>query len=126
MGLAAMYGADRDALLCDLAETYHIYDFEALPVDKLAVLSYGLRDDSRIKMHMAGLTPVPEQAMFVNIADTLQLIRYQLFAKKHDPKPILFTDRLLNTVKESNTVIFESGEAFEEARRKLIEGVNNG
>lgn len=121
-----MYRADRDALLCDLAETYHVYDFRALPVSTLAVLCFGLREDSRIKMQMAGLNHIPNQALFVNMTDTLQLIRYQLFSKKSESKPTLFTDRLLNNIKESDVVLFDSGEAFEKARQKIIEGVNNG
>ena len=49
-----MISADRDALLCDFAETYGIYDFRALPAFTLATLAVGLRDDSRIKMKMHG------------------------------------------------------------------------
>lgn len=77
-------------------------------------------------MQMAGLNYIPNQALFVNMTDTLQLIRYQLFSKKSEPKPTLFTDRLLNNIKESNSMLFDSGEAFERARQKIIEGVNNG
>ena len=41
MALTAMLATDEDALLCDFAETYGVYDLEALPVEKLAVLSFG-------------------------------------------------------------------------------------
>lgn len=48
MALAKMISIDRDALLCDLAETYHIYSMRGLPARTLAVLAFGLRADSRI------------------------------------------------------------------------------
>lgn len=40
-------------MICDLAEYYHIYDYKQLPVETLAILVYGLRDNSRIKMIIA-------------------------------------------------------------------------
>ena len=43
-----MMAVNRDALICDLAETYGILDCQALPALLLATLSCGLRADSRI------------------------------------------------------------------------------
>ena len=43
-----MIAIDEDALICDLAETYQIYDYRRLPVQTVAVFSLGLRDNSRI------------------------------------------------------------------------------
>src|SRR5699024_12746874 len=47
-----MIKTDEDALICDLAEIYNIYDYKQLPLSKVAVFSYGLRNDSRIRMKM--------------------------------------------------------------------------
>ena len=41
-----MIATDEDALICDFAETYHIYDYRSLDVEYAATLAYGLRDDS--------------------------------------------------------------------------------
>lgn len=38
----------EDEMVCDLAETYNILDFERLPVERVAVFVYGLRDTARI------------------------------------------------------------------------------
>lgn len=86
-----MLATDRDALLCDLAEVYHIFDFHALPVTTLAALSVGLRDDSRIKMKMAGINYVPPVVILASIADNLAALRYSLTAKKGAEKPKMFT-----------------------------------
>ena len=50
-----MVHTDRSALICDLAETYGIYDMGSLPVTTVAILASGLRDNSRIKMKLAGM-----------------------------------------------------------------------
>ena len=55
-----MLNLDKDALLCDLAETYHIYDYKSLPCKMVATFSCGLRADSRIKMKIAGIEPISE------------------------------------------------------------------
>lgn len=43
---------DRDALICDIAETYGVYDLGALPLQTVAVLAQGLRHDARIMMKL--------------------------------------------------------------------------
>lgn len=45
---------DADAWECDMAETYGLIDVESIPLRKLARLSAGLREDSRIKKKMSG------------------------------------------------------------------------
>lgn len=85
---------DRDALLCDLAEVYHIYDFRALPVHTLAALACGLRADSRIMMKLAGVTYIPQYVMMAAMADNARLILHSLTAKKNAQKPKLFAEAL--------------------------------
>lgn len=53
MALSALYAYDRDALLCDMAETYGVFDLRALPLQTVAVLAQGLRPDSRIMLRLA-------------------------------------------------------------------------
>lgn len=115
-----MMGADKDALLCDLAETYHIYSFEAVPIETLAVLSAGLHDDSRIKMRMAGMTKVSPSFSLVNLADTVTLLRYELRAEKNAPRPQLLRDVVTGKREKQDHRSFISIEEFEEARRRLI------
>jgi hypothetical protein len=93
-----MLATDRDALLCDLAEVYHIFDFHALPVLTLAALSVGLRDDSRIKMKMAGINYIPPVVILASISDNLAALRYSLTAKKGDPKPKLFGELMTKQI----------------------------
>lgn len=87
-----MLKADRDALLCDFAEVYHIYSFNALPAHTLAALAVGLRDDSRIKMKMSGMVYVSPVITLAAIADNVALIRHWLCMKEGTPLPVLYTD----------------------------------
>lgn len=45
-----MINTDEDALICDFAETYHIYDYRSLPLHMAGIFACGLRPDSRIGM----------------------------------------------------------------------------
>ena len=49
-----MIATDENALICDLAETYNIYDYRSLPVKLAATYSAGLRENSRIKIKLRG------------------------------------------------------------------------
>lgn len=59
-----MLSVNEDALICDLAETYGILDYRALPVRLLATLAAGLRDDSRIKMQFRG-EKIPQNTLLL-------------------------------------------------------------
>lgn len=47
-----MINLDEDLLICDMAETYGIYDYRRLPLSLVATFSAGLRENSRIRMRM--------------------------------------------------------------------------
>lgn len=87
-----MLRIDRDALVCDMAETYHVYDFHAIPVEILATLAAGLRDDSRIKMQIGGLEYIPPVILLARIADCLALIQYGLMHDEKTPLPKMVID----------------------------------
>ena len=76
MTLASMINLDEDALICDLAETYQIYDYRSLPAKLVATLSAGLRDDSRIKMSAAGVPASQTTILLATIADRVEAFRY--------------------------------------------------
>ncbi len=122
-----MLEADEDALVCDLAETYGIYDYESLPVQTVAALSIGLRGDSRIMMKMTGQELSRTDLILTIIADYLALI---LWAKTKDGKhnrnkPTPLRD-MFRTKKESDVAGFDSPEEFERARAALLEEVTYG
>ena len=120
MTLAAMLGADKDAVLCDLAETYGVYDLYQLPVMTLATLCSGLHENSRIKRKINGFNEVPAEYTLVHIADVLSMLINSIAGSKK--KPELYSDYMTGKRKENKHSGFSSIDAFNAAREKIING----
>lgn len=124
MALAGMISLDESALICDFAETYHILDYRALPLRTAAVLACGLREDSRIKMKLAGMKIPPEMMLQASTVDRLSML---VWAKTKDaqkgrkaPKSIL--EQLTKEQDpEKEIKPFESAAEFDAAREKLLQ-----
>ena len=119
-----MISVDEDALICDLAETYQIYNYRQLPPLSVAVFSLGLRDDSRIKMKLNGQQVPLEILLLAGISDKLStLVWFQTEdGQKGRNRPAMLTDLLTNKEKDNDVVAFHSGEEFEKERQRLIGG----
>lgn len=122
-----MMRKNRDALECDLAETYNIYDMRALPARRVALFAVGLRDNSRIKMLLADSKLTFSEILLINIYDALNL---ELWTKTKDAtkgknKPESLYKKLMGindqTKKESKNMAFSSAEEYEKIRKKLLE-----
>ena len=112
-----MMGLDEDALICDLAETYQIFDYRSLPVKLVATLSAGLRDNSRIKLLMAD-SPVDLETIILSaIADNLSLLRAGM-SKDNRSKPYLFTEAIRGE-RKPKVKAFKTSEDFEAALKRI-------
>ena len=109
---------DEDALICDLAETYHIYDYRSLPVKLVATLSAGLRDDSRIKLKAADTSVGLDTVILAAIADNLTMLRAGM-SDKSKSKPFLFSEALQGENKKQKAKGFATAEQFEAALRRI-------
>lgn len=129
MILAGMYALDKDALVCDFAETYHVLDMWALPVPLLAVLASGLREDSRIMMKMGGITYIPAYISAAKAADELAMLMYSFTedAAKGRNRPELLSDFIVDRKEPKPTNQgYNSGEDFLAAWEKITKGGTNG
>lgn len=112
--------------MCDLAETYHIYNYKSLPARKVAALSVGLRDNSRIKMKMQGMNYSLETIFLAGVVDRLsQLVWMQTkdgIAGTNQPKSTLAY--LLNDGDDEQKEIkgFDTAEDFENEWKRIVEG----
>lgn len=112
---------NHDAFICDLAETYHIYDYRAHPPFYVGALLRGLRGNSRTKMEITG-QPVPlETIILVSILDGINWLRWTKSKQKQAPKPLL--DIILNKTPKEKVTAFDSAEEFERRRMEIL---NNG
>lgn len=126
-----MIRTDRDALACDLAETYHIYDMREQPPERVAVFAHGLRQSSRIKMKLAGERIILTDALLAACADRLSTLVWQNTkdGQKGRNRPASLYDALTSerpAGKTDDVRAFDTPEQFEAARARLMKGGGQG
>lgn len=120
-----MIQADEDALICDLAEVYNIYDYKQLPASKVAAFSLGLKENSRIKMKMSNTKIEFETILLAGLFDKVSLLLYSKTkdAEKGLNRPESVVEMLMGKHKqESNMLVFKSGKEFDATRKQLLRG----
>lgn len=118
-----MISVDENALICDFAETYRIYDYRQLPARRAAVYACGLRPNSRIIMKLSG-TEVPLETLLLALIADAGKINVWLQTKdaiKGKNKPQSILESILDMKKEKVSTC-ESPEAFIEWRAKMLGG----
>ena len=117
-----MIATDEDALICDFAETYHIYNIYELPVEYIATLAIGLRHNSRIMMAINGLKVDLNSLLLAHIADNTATNVYfkTKDAEKGRNRPKSFV-KLLTSDKSEIARGFDSGEDFIKEWNRLNE-----
>ena len=114
-----MMAKNRDALTCDMAETYGVFDIQALPVPLLATLAVGLRDDSRIKKLMADTALTTTEQLLALVVDKLSNLIWMISdkgRKGEDPPKSVYL-YLMGEERETNgeVISFTSPEEYESA-----------
>lgn len=116
--------SEEDAFICDIAEYYHIYDYETFSVNYIATLLTGLREDSRTILRLTG-RKIPLSLMVNALSyDTLNLLFWAKTKDGHEGvnRPKRLVDALLGEEKKDEVVSFDSGEellaAFKEITRE--------
>lgn len=126
---------DKSALICDMAETYGVYDIWSLPPSTAAALAAGLHEDSRIKMKISGRKIGTDRALAAIIADRLgTLIWFKTEdGQKGRNRPESLYDMLTKDPDDSEQLASYTELEFEEARQRILdqilkneEGKNDG
>lgn len=107
-----MLTLDRDAFVCDMAETYRIYDIKSVPLPYLATLASGLGMDSRIRLKAEGLKAPWSTVMIAMYMDAFSKNEKTTFLDK-------FIEKQPKGVK-SNGKVFDSAEEFDAARTAIL------
>lgn len=126
-----MIGTDEQALTCDMAESYGIFDFWALPVKTAATLAAGLRPFSRIWGKMHGLSVPLDAFLLASIHDNVRMLWWAQTedANKNQNRPQSITEILMGPQEdesESEVVSFDGGEDFMNKWNELTGGDRNG
>ena len=116
-----MRARNEDALICDFAETYHVFDYMALPARTAATLAAGLPPDSRIKRELTGQKQTTEIMLLAAITDALNTLVW--FKTEDGHKGINRPTSILRelTDEKEQVVAFDSIEEYEAARARIME-----
>lgn len=119
-----MFATDEDAVVCDLAETYGIFDYHSLPSTYIATLAVGLRDDARIKLKMSQTAYPLKTMLLASAVDRLSLLVWAKTkdAEKNRNRPKSILEEMMKKP-ESDIVSFEDPKAFDDAWKELTEEV---
>lgn len=122
-----MLANSKDEMICDLAETYGIYDYKELPATRTAVFVYGLSENSRVKRKIAGIECTMETLLLAMAVDRLSLLLWAQAGAK-GKRPEMIAENLIEKSKKKGEEYraFRSGGEFEEARRRLLGGEELG
>ena len=114
--------ADEDALVCDFAETYGVFDWRGLPLRLAATLAAGLREDSRCMMRLNGCKAAPDTLLRAGILDALRVLIWQNTRDGAEgvncPTPVL--GALLGEEETEQTVGFASADEFDAWRQRML------
>ena len=124
-----MIKTDEEALICDLAETYHIYDYRQLPLTKVAIFAVGLKNDSRIKMKMSDQLVPMETLLLAGISDRLSVLLWRKTkdGQKGRNMPTMILDTLtVKKEKDSDVIVFSSGEDYQKTRNEILNSIHLG
>ena len=115
----------EDELICDLAEVYHVLNYRELLPSLVATLCFGLKEDSRVKMHFSDSKITLTQTLIARMVDELT---FQSWAKTKDgqknrnrPESVL---KALTEEKrtEDELVSFMTAEDFNNAWQEIVNG----
>jgi hypothetical protein len=109
-------------MICDLAETYHIYNWRAVDLQTLAILVTGLREDSRVKTKLSGSKVPLNTLLLASAVDRLSLL---LWAQSKDGqkginRPKMIVDILNGEEEKTKVKAFRNGADFTREWNRLL------
>ena len=109
-----MINTDEDLFICDMAETYGVFNYRGLPLSLVATLSSGLRNNSRIRMKMDDAKVEFNTLMIAAMVDQLSFLAW---TKTKDAevgmnKPESIVKSILGEKKDSQYETFETEKEF--------------
>ena len=115
-----MLAEDEDALVCDFAETYHVLDLYALPVEKAATLAAGLRSNSRIRTKMSGIEEPLDTFLLASAVDAMRLSVWAQTkdASKGRNRPKSLAEEMIH--RDKKVVGYKSASEFDKMRERIL------
>ncbi len=114
----------KDALICDFAQYYHLYSFDAVSIETAAILACGLPQESRTIRKLTGQRFSTEIILQIGVLDAIKSLEYAYVSahskrKLQKPQSLM---KMMNRQDENDIKSFRSGEDFERERERLLRG----
>lgn len=117
-----MIATDENALICDLAETYNIYDYRSLPVKLAATYSAGLRENSRIKIKLRGdVLGDSDRMLLAMLYDVVTKIGWIGEGTPPSMVDAMYGELPERKAEQKKNRSFSSPQEYEQARKEIIE-----
>lgn len=109
-----MINMDEDLFICDMAETYGVFNYRGLPLSLVATLSSGLRNNSRIRMKMDDAKVEFNTLMIAAMVDQLSFLAWTKTKDAEDGmnKPESIVKSILGEKEDGQYETFETEEEF--------------
>lgn len=128
MSLAGVLARYKSEMICDLAETYQIFDYRRVPGRLLGTLVAGLGANSRVKKRIFGIhDELPDVLLLTRILDGIEILKWWKTkdgAKGKNP-PEMLTRWILGlnnnqTQTSKEACLFKTGADFDAERERLL------
>ncbi len=123
IALASMLAMDKNALICDLAETYQIYDYRRMPGRLLGILTAGLGPNSRIRQKINGVRGSVTETLLAQILDGVNWLVWSKTKDaergKNKPKSVASEFFVSEDKNKAQKLTIDQ---FEEIRKKVTGG----
>lgn len=114
---------DRNAVICDLAETYNIYDYRRVPGRLLGTLVAGLGDNTRIRKKINGVRGTVSEVLLAQILDGIRFLCWAKTADaqkgRHRPQSVASEFFVSEDKNKAKTMSIDD---FDKLREKIIGG----
>lgn len=117
-----MAALDEDALVCDFAEIYHVFDYRALPIPVAATLAAGFPLRSRTMRKILAAPYMEPTVLLASIADRVSHLIWMLSTESGKPetRPKGFLELLTRENAAQDGTSYESGAAFDDAWQAIM------
>ena len=113
-----MINVDEEALICDFAETYRIYNYKSLPLQMVGTFACGLRPDSRIGMRISDSKLTTDQTLLALVADNTRAIAWLNSSDGAKGEALIGEKKITENAIET----FETGQDFDDEWKRLTGG----
>lgn len=129
MFLAGCLRDYKEEVICDLAQTYGIYDYRSHPAQRVAIFIKGLDIKSRLMRKITKIDYTIEQLLLGTIADNTSFLAWAKTkdAQKNKNRPESILKKITKKDNESNDIVSTAtSKEFEMERQRILNKIKKG